>query len=120
MNKANGKAYRVYEGVGKDQQTTPPEQDQTPPVASPAAPQVPQGGKSLQGLGLAMIPFTPVGFTGKGAGMAYARLAIYAGLSYVTWARSRQLSYIFGGAAAVSLATSLAGGAWQNRTAGNA
>lgn len=114
MNKYNGKTFHVFQGVGQDENQDRTEaQDQPQPVTdvTPAAPSAP---KSLQGFGLAMIPFTPVGFTGKGAGYAYTRLAIYAGLSYVTWGKYRQLSYMFGGAAAVSLATSLAGGAWNN------
>lgn len=114
MNKANGKTMHLSRTMGQDTGAENEQPQTPPPVPSPE-----KSASGLQQLGLAMVPFTPVGFTGQKSSYAYARLAIYAGLSYVTFRRYRQLSYIFGGAAAVSLATSLAGGAWNNGNGNN-
>lgn len=66
--------------------------------------------------GLALIPVTPVGFTGRGSAMAWIRLLMYGSLACVTWKKNRTVSYLAMGAAGLSLTTSLAGGAWNPDT----
>lgn len=92
-------------------------EDQAPPVGNPdpPAPQAPQAQKfGLGAIGLDMMPFTPVPFIGRDALWAYVRLGAYGALSLATWKRARTLSYVFAGAAAVSVLTSLSASARQN------
>jgi len=104
----NGKSLSIYpKAMGQDeaQESAAPEQ----PVQAPA----PARANPMRSFGLSMIPFTPVPLTGEKAVYGYLRLGVYATASYLTWGKSRRLSYLFAGAAGVSLATSLAGGAWN-------
>lgn len=72
-------------------------------------------GKSpKQKMMLAAFPLTPAPLTGKNAGYGWGRLAVYGGLSYLSWKRYRKLSYLFGGLAVTSAVTSIAGQAWNN------
>ena len=63
-------------------------------------------------IALALFPLTPVPFTGKNMIYAIARIAGYSLLSYMTYNKMRPASYVFMGAAGVSLATSLTAGMW--------
>jgi len=83
---------------------------------NPGTPNVPvQSGSAFdfKDAGLALIPMTPVGFTGRGSAMAWIRLFMYGSLACATWKRNRTISYLSMGAAGLSLTTSLAGGAWN-------
>ena len=64
--------------------------------------------------GLALVPFTPVPFTGNGALFAWGRLVLYGGVSALLFKRNRPLSVGFGIAAATCLATSLAAKTWES------
>jgi len=67
---------------------------------------------TVKQLGLSLIPFTPVPFTGDKCLLAYIRVGIYGLLAYWTWNGARPVSYAMLGATAVSVATSLSAGAW--------
>jgi hypothetical protein len=58
-------------------------------------------------IGLALLPTTPVPFTGDTAWLAWARLLGYSAVAYFAWGKARPLAYIGITAAGVSLATSL-------------
>lgn len=66
-------------------------------------------------LALGVLPVTPVSFQGKDALVAYGRVLGYGTLAYLTFKKNKNLSYIFMGATALSLATSLAGQSWNNK-----
>lgn len=55
----------------------------------------------------ALIPFTPVAFTGQYAWLAWSRAGIYGAIGYALWKNNRSLAYIALGAAAFGVATSL-------------
>ena len=61
---------------------------------------------------LSLIPLSPAPLFGTDSFYGWARLAIYGGLAYATWGKSRKASYIFAGAAGVSLCSSLTANAW--------
>lgn len=88
---------------GNNQQNDVPANGSTPPQTN---------GKKVQP-GLALFPFTPVPFVGRGAPWAWARLGIYSGLGAITWKTNKQLSYVLMGAAGVSLMTSMFQAAWN-------
>jgi len=104
----------LYQPVGQD---TASEGNAADPagVPTPAEPNAPAG---LRQLGLSLIPFTPVSFTGPQAPYAYLRLGIYGMLSYLAWSKARRLSYLCMGAAAVSFATSTSAGVWNKANGG--
>lgn len=52
-------------------------------------------------------PFAPLAFDSKTALQAAARLALFAGAAYLLHSKSKKAAYVFAGAAAVSLFTSL-------------
>jgi len=56
----------------------------------------------------AMLPVVPVSFTGASAGIAWIRLMVYGGLTVALWEKHRRIAYVTGGAAGLSLATSMA------------
>ena len=59
-------------------------------------------------LSAGMIPVVPVSFTGKAAMIAWLRLVLYGGAPVMLWPKHRRLAYVTGGAAGLSLATSMA------------
>lgn len=63
--------------------------------------------------GLAMVPFTPVAFTGTDALYAWGRLVVYGGLALGIYRKNKTLSTVFGVAAGVSVLTSLGGTSWN-------
>ena len=63
---------------------------------------------------LSLFPLSPAPLTGKDAFYGWVRLGVYGGLTYATWGRARKVGYIFAGAAAASLISSITAGAWQN------
>ena len=67
---------------------------------------------TVKQLGLSMIPFTPVPFTGDKCLFAYLRVGIYGLLAYWSWNGARPVSYTMIGATLVSVATSLSAQAW--------
>jgi hypothetical protein len=81
-----------------------------PQTENPPAPVKPtiDAGK----IALALFPLTPVPFSGPNMIYAIARIAGYSLLSYLTYNKMRPASYVFMGAAGVSLATSLTAGMW--------
>jgi hypothetical protein len=84
---------------GGDQFNTP-----KPPIA-------PAGSK----IGLAMLPITPVPFSGDGAIYAWGRLLAYSALAVMTYSKHKTASYVFAGAAGLSLVTSLAAKTWTDK-----
>jgi predicted alpha/beta-hydrolase family hydrolase len=58
-------------------------------------------------IGLALLPTTPVPFTGDTAWLAWARLLGYSAVAYLAWGKAKPLAYIGLAAAGVSVATSL-------------
>lgn len=73
---------------------------------------LPNANRAKRKLGLALLPFSPAPLTGEDAIYGWGRLAVYGGLTYLTWKRSRKLRYVFAGATGVSLASSLSATAW--------
>ena len=71
---------------------------------NPPAPTTNQWGNLSAGL----IPVVPVSFTGKAAMIAWLRLILYGGATVMLWEKHRRIAYITGGAAGLSLATSMA------------
>jgi hypothetical protein len=45
--------------------------------------------------------------------LAYGRIALYGIAAGLTWEKHRKLSYVFAGAAGLSLVTSLSANAWK-------
>lgn len=73
----------------------------------------PAGRNGYANIGLALVPFTPVPFTGSGALHAWGRLAFYGTLSFATYSKYKKASAVFGAAAGISLLTSLAAKSWE-------
>jgi hypothetical protein len=69
--------------------------------------------RDVSKMGLKLLPFTPVPFTGTEAFYAWGRLLAYTTLGVMTWEKHRKLSYVALAAAGLSLTTSLASGAYQ-------
>jgi hypothetical protein len=82
-------------------------QDEVP--ANPPAP------AQKSNMALALLPFTPVPFTGSDSLLAYGRIALYGVAAGLTWEKHRKLSYVFAGAAGLSLVTSLSANAYQKK-----
>lgn len=80
-----------------------------------ASPANGNGSTPSNNLGLALVPFTPVPFTGRSALYSWGRLIAYGGLAALTYKKNRKLSYLFGAAAGVSLLTSLASNSWEKK-----
>jgi len=78
-------------------------------------PQAPAG-KTPSRIPAAFLPFVGVPFVGEGALWAYARLALYGGIAYLTFEKHRKLSYLFMGAAGLSTLTSLGAKVWTDST----
>jgi hypothetical protein len=70
----------------------------------------PAAGRKINRLIIGCIPFTAVPFQGPDMLIAFGRLVGYSLLAYATFNRMRPVSYVFMGAAGVSLATSLLAG----------
>jgi hypothetical protein len=84
------------------------------PLGADAAP--PATGSGVKSnIALALLPFTPVPFTGSESLLAYGRIALYGIAAGLTWEKHRKLSYIFAGAAGLSLVTSLSANAYQKK-----
>ena len=64
-------------------------------------------------IALAMLPITPVPFSGTGAIYAWGRLLTYGALSVMLYNKHKTASYVFAGAAGLSLVTSLAAKSWE-------
>lgn len=67
-------------------------------------------------IALGLLPTTPVQFSGKDAFLAWGRLVGYSALAYFTFNKMRPASYVFMGAAGLSLATSLSAGLWKKES----
>jgi hypothetical protein len=78
--------------------------DTTPPVKA-----------QKSNIALALLPFTPVPFTGSESLLAYGRIALYGIAAGMAWEKHRQLAYILAGAAGLSLVTSLSANAYQKK-----
>jgi hypothetical protein len=61
----------------------------------------------LSKLSATVNPFAPLAFDIQTGLQAAARIAFFAGASYFLWSKSKKAAYVFTGAAAVSLFTSL-------------
>jgi len=68
---------------------------------------------STSKIALAMLPITPVPFCGDGALYAWGRLIAYGALAVFTYNKHKTASYVFAGAAGLSLVTSLAAKSWD-------
>lgn len=78
-------------------------------------PQNTQGITSTNHIAKGLFPLTPVPFTGaENIPYSWGRIALYSGLAYVSYPRLKKLSYVFMSAAALSAATSLTSGIWNN------
>jgi hypothetical protein len=77
-----------------------------PIIDTNPAPSV-NGRLTLQKGMTALVPLTPVPFTGQYAWLAYVRIGLYGAAGYYLWKNNRSLSYIMFGAAAFSVASSL-------------
>lgn len=64
-------------------------------------------------IALGFLPFTPVQFTGPDAWIAYVRLGIYGFAAYGLWNKTRKISYVLLGAAAISATTSAMAQVWN-------
>lgn len=64
-------------------------------------------------IALAVMPFTPVPFSGQNMIYAIGRVAGYSLLAYLTYNKMRPASYGFMVSAGISLVTSLTAGAWK-------
>ena len=64
-------------------------------------------------IALAMLPITPVPFSGTGAIYAWGRLLTSGALSVMLYNKHKTASYVFAGAAGLSLVTSLAAKSWE-------
>jgi len=62
---------------------------------------------------LSLLPLSPAPLTGPDAAYGWVRLVVYGGLTYATWSRARKLGYVFAGATAMSLGSSLSAVAWN-------
>ena len=82
-------------------------------VQNGTLPNIPDG--TIQRIMLGLVPFTPVPFSGNDMYLAIGRVAGYSLLSYFTYNKMRPASYVFMGAAGVSLATSLTAGMWGKK-----
>lgn len=72
------------------------------------------GGIDFSKFGIAMLPVTPVPFTGNGALFAWGRLIGYGALTAMLYNRNKKAAMITGTAAALSLLTSLSAKSWDN------
>lgn len=71
---------------------------------------------SLKDLGLSLIPFTPVSFTGNDKLLAYVRLFLYGGSAYYMLTKNQKnIALILGGATLVSAISSITANFWENR-----
>jgi hypothetical protein len=68
----------------------------------------------MERIGLGLLPFTPIGFTGQDAALAWIRVGLYATVAYFTYSKVKPLFYIASSAAVLSTVTSLASGAWKS------
>lgn len=73
-------------------------------------PNLPKG--VFEKVGLSLIPFTPVTFSGSDMPYAVGRIVVYGGLSAYLWNKNKTLSYVCAGAALMSAATSITGKIW--------
>lgn len=64
----------------------------------------------------ALIPLTPVAFSGQYAWLAWTRIGLYGAAGYYLWKNNRSLSYVMFGAAAFSAASSLMSNAMERKT----
>jgi hypothetical protein len=89
-------------------------QDETESTMDQDAPQ-PNTSAKIAGskIALAMLPITPVPFSGTGAIYAWGRLLTYGALSVMLYNKQKTASYVFAGAAGLSLVTSLAAKSWE-------
>lgn len=71
-------------------------------------------GPTARKLWMSLSPLSPAPLTGSDAVYGWARLALYGGLTYATWKRTKKTRYVFAGLTAVSLGTSISTGAWNN------
>lgn len=90
-----------------------PETNTNTPAETDTDKSVQQNPNMLNRAAMAMIPFTPVGFSGEDAPYAWLRLATYGVASLGLYKRNKTLSYTFGIAAGVGLLTSLSADGWK-------
>lgn len=101
-----------YHGPFGATQEAPPTYTSAPPPPPPLmAPGT--GDSASRPFALALLPFTPVQFGGQDSLLAYGRIALYGIAAGLTWEKHRKLSYVFAGAAGLSLVTSLSANAWK-------
>lgn len=64
-------------------------------------------------LGMGLFPLTPVKFAGEDMPLAIGRIALYGGLAYVMYGKSKKAGYFFAGCAGVSALTSIMSNQWS-------
>ena len=69
---------------------------------------------TLKHLAWSLVPISPIPFTGDQALLAYLRVGIYGLAAYGAFGKSKKASLVFGGAAALCVATSLMSGVWSD------
>lgn len=67
----------------------------------------------LSKIGLALVPFTPVSFTGQDAFYAWGRVILYGGIALASYKQNRAIAVVSGSAAGLCVLSSLAGGSWR-------
>jgi len=80
-----------------------PATDTAPPATTPAK----------VNAALALLPFTPVPFSGSESFWAYGRIILYGVGATLVWEKHRKISYVLAGAAGLSLVTSLSASAYK-------
>jgi hypothetical protein len=110
MAGSNGKVFYMPEVpiVGNAAGATDPSGEApVPPQPNGAGTVLASMAGTKSNIALDLLPFTGVPFSGSEALWAWGRLLGYSAAAYMLWKPSRTASYVFAGAAAISLATSL-------------
>jgi len=93
----------------------PPRRDGSTPMGASYVDTLPTQ-FSFSKMSLALLPITPVPFTGSGAIYAWSRLIIYGGIAaYALSKKKKTLAIVFGSAAGLSVVTSLTAKAWDDQ-----
>lgn len=64
-------------------------------------------------IGLALVPFSPVPFTGTDAMYAWGRILLYGGIAVAAYNKNKTLATVMGSAAGLCVLSSLAGTSWR-------
>ena len=70
----------------------------------------PVPGMSMSQFAAALVPLTPVKFTGRDAWLSYVRIAVFGAAGVALWKKNRTIAYVLLGSAAISAGTSFMAG----------